>query len=143
MLENGFRIETAFGEDCSFALSKTNQNSAAFLDELCCPVSNVAESLNDDALSLESCLESEASHFLFIIDGFTQCEENSAARCFSSSAHTALSDRLSCNAAQRVDRARCEHRIGVDYPRHLARSGSVVRGRNVEARADVVLCEQL
>ncbi len=70
-------------------------------------------------------------------------EEEAAARRFAAAVDAALGERLAGDAADGVELARMERRVGVGNPRHLALAGAVVGRRHVDAGADEVLLHQL
>ena len=87
--------------------------------------------------------QAEPLHLVGFVAGFAQREVEAASGRFLAAAHAALRDRLAGDAAERIERAGIERRVGVGHPRHFALAGAVVGRGHVDAGAEEILLGQL
>src|SRR5262249_8206824 len=78
-----------------------------------------------------------------ILESFTNAELDSSARCFTASVNPALCNRLTCDAGEIVDTAGIKGIVCVRHPGHFALARADIRSRNVFARTDIALADQL
>ena len=136
-------IEALGLPDRPLRLREAHQDRAGLLKELRGEVTDVAESLNHDPLAGDAGREPERLHVLRYTAELPDAEEHSPARGLDPAADPARAHRLGGDAAERVELARAELRVGVRDPGHLARAGADVRRRHVESGTHEVLPHQL
>ncbi len=106
-------------------------------------VADVAEALHHHPFALEARAEIERSHVTAEAADLSQGEEHTPPGGLGAPLNSTLLDRLCGHTPEAVDVLGSEGGIGVGNPTHFAWTGCEVRRRNVEARTDEVLFEEL
>ena len=120
--------------DGAVVLDYGNDLHAVFLfEELRGVVAHVAESLNDQALTLESAVEMRRCDVIGVTEEFPQGELDAAACGLDAAGDAVLRHGLARHAGHGVDLVRIERSIGVGDPGHLASPGAHVGSRDVHA----------
>src|SRR4030095_5111890 len=113
------------------------------VEKLCGLMADVPEPLHHDALAGEAGREAVSLGELRVRERVANAEVDAAPGRLGAALDAALVDRLPRDAADRIDLAGMELRVGVRDPGHLARPAPVVGRGDVNARPDEVLLDEL
>ena len=127
----------------AFALGERDDDRALLAAELRRVIADVAESLHDQPLSVETDRQSERAHVVGRTARLGQGEHQPAAGRFAAAVDAAFGDRLAGDARERLELAGVQLAVRIGDPRHLALAGSVVGRGHVDAGADELLAIEL
>jgi hypothetical protein len=143
MAVDGLRIESLWVRDRAGVVADPHDERAVLVTKLCRPISDVAKALDSYPLALESSGQTETTHIVGLVTGFSEHVVQSLSSRLASPGDTPLVNRLSRDTPERIDLFSANRLIGIRDPRHLPLTGPQVWGRDIDGGANKVLFDQL
>ena len=139
-----FHAQAVVIHQCAVVFENADNFRAVFgFEDFGGVVADITESLDDNGLAFERAFEAGSFSILRVAEEFADAVHHAPARRFGASRNAAQADRFAGDTAEGIDIVRAVFHISVGDPRHLLGAGAKIRCRNVDARTNEVLLDQL